>query len=378
MAFVTVSDPRDAHAWSGIPHFMADGFRRHGVDVEFIGALPMRAARYFHVKERAYARIGSRQHLLDREPAVLRGYAKEVQARTGDSFDVIFSPGTVPLAYLSGDVPRVFWTDATFAGMAGYYPEFSSLSRSTIRNGHRMEQAALRSAALCVYSSDWAAHTAVAEYQARPDRIAVVPFGANLGSPPSRAEAEEIVERRDRSRCDLLFIGRDWARKGGAMAVAVARELHERSIPVRLTTVGSSPDDPSLSPPYVRHLGPVDKTSGDGIQKLTKLLREATFLILPSVAECTPIVLSEANAFGVPCLAIDTGGVGDVLEAGRNGWLFAPEDRAEAWADVITRLMASEDGYRAVCRTSRETYDRDLNWDTATRRVLDLCERAIA
>lgn len=94
--------------------------------------------------------------------------------------DVVFSPGTIPIAHLKTNYPIVFWADATFAGMIDFYPSFSNLCSRSIRDGNRMEQAALSKCSLAIYSSEWAAKTALDNYDVNPQKVKVVPFGANI------------------------------------------------------------------------------------------------------------------------------------------------------------------------------------------------------
>ncbi len=46
------------------------------------------------------------------------------------------------------------------------------------------------------------------------------------------------VSSRAMDELELLYVGRDWERKGGPMAVDVARLLHESGHKVRLHVVG--------------------------------------------------------------------------------------------------------------------------------------------
>ena len=53
----------------------------------------------------------------------------------------------------------------------------------------------------------------------------------------------------------MLFVGRDWARKGGDRALQVVSELRDAGTPCELTVVGEGPDLPSGA----RRLGRVDR-----------------------------------------------------------------------------------------------------------------------
>ena len=101
----------------------------------------------------------------------------------GRSFDLILCPSSLVAAYLEVDTPIVTWEDATFSGMAGYYPgKWMNFSAGTIRNANRIQQQALSRAVLSLFSSEWAAESAIANYRVDVDRVRFVPFGANIAT----------------------------------------------------------------------------------------------------------------------------------------------------------------------------------------------------
>jgi glycosyltransferase involved in cell wall biosynthesis len=61
-------------------------------------------------------------------------------------------------------------------------------------------------------------------------------------------------------------------------------------------------------------------------------------LVSASDQECLPRTFLEAMAFGLPILSTDVGGVRDVIEDGRNGWLFPPRDIA-ALIDSLRHVL---------------------------------------
>ena len=80
------------------------------------------------MKRNFYKKILHQTYNYEREPALAKFYATKISKYLTE-LDVgfIFSPGTLPIAYLITNKPIIFWTDATFAGMINFYPEFSSL-----------------------------------------------------------------------------------------------------------------------------------------------------------------------------------------------------------------------------------------------------------
>jgi hypothetical protein len=71
----------------------------------------------------------------------------------------------------------------------------------------KQELTAISKASKIVYSSKWAADSAISDYQADADNVVVLPFGANLDNPPL---AEEILSK---NKC-LLVVCYLWAKIG--------------------------------------------------------------------------------------------------------------------------------------------------------------------
>ena len=147
------------------------------------------------------------------------------QRLKGLDADWILSPGSIPIAELRVATPIAFWTDATFAQMVDFYPEFQKLAGASVRAGNVLEQHALKRASLAIYASQWAARSAMSDYGADPAKVSVVPFGANMPADYDPAEIERIIEQRGRDVCRLLFVGvtgaqgrRSRARNRGSIA----------------------------------------------------------------------------------------------------------------------------------------------------------------
>jgi glycosyltransferase involved in cell wall biosynthesis len=67
-------------------------------------------------------------------------------------------------------------------------------------------------------------------------------------------------------------------------------------------------------------------------------LRASDIFVFPSEYEALGLSLLEAAACGLPAVASRTGGIVDVVEDGRSGWLVPPRD-PERLADGLRRLL---------------------------------------
>jgi glycosyltransferase involved in cell wall biosynthesis len=373
VAYVTTWDARDVHQWSGTGLSILRSLHADDIAIECIDRLEERHSLALKAKQLLRRGVFRETYLRGRSPVVTRGYADQIAVRLRHAAaDIVFSPGTIPIAYLDCDKPIVFWTDATFAGLLDFYPTFSNLNSESVRDGNAAEQAALDRCALALYSSDWAAGTAVRHYSVDPRKIRVVPFGANLDNAPGLREVERFIDARPTGRCKLLFLGVDWFRKGGDIVLEAARRLNLRGLQTELTVVGCHPVCDGALPGFVRPLGFISKSQPGGAQRIARLLAETHFLFIPSRADCTPIVFGEANAFGVPCLTCDIGGARTMVTDDVNGYAFPPESPVDDYCDYICGCMADRVRYRRMALDAFGQYETRINWRVAGQTVRNL------
>ncbi len=374
VAYVTTYDSRDVHHWSGLGYYIARALERQDIALHRVGPLSLSPLQRPMLKAKSflYNRLLKRRFFRDHDFGAAKEYGQRARSaiQSARDVDVVFSPGTIPLACLETEKPVAFWSDATFAAIQDFYPEYSHLSANTFRDGHRIEQAALTRASAAIFSSDWAARSAIEAYGASADRVHVVPFGANIENAPNSEEVRALIAQRPRTKCNLLFMGVDWARKGGATALAVARMLNSAGLSAQLTIVGADPfDAASPVPPFVRCAGFVSKRTQAGCDEIEHYLRESHFLLVPSHNECYGLVFCEANAYGVPSLARAVGGVPTIVRDGVNGYLFKPEENGENIAATILDHFRHYDRYVQLALSSHNEFVTRLNWQVAGRTV---------
>jgi glycosyltransferase involved in cell wall biosynthesis len=375
-AYVTSGDPSDIRAWSGTFHYIAKALAAQPISLDYLGPLQARYEALFKVREGSHRYLLRHRHPRDREPFIARHYARQVASRLRPEHDLVFAVGSIPISYLECEQPIVLWSDATFAQMVDFYPMYTNVSGETIRNGNAMEESALRRCRLLIYSSDWAAESAISDYGIDPARVAVVPLGSNMETELSRDEAEVAIAARANRTCRLLFIGVEWERKGGDRAVEIARELNAAGLETELDVVGSWPRGGRL-PPFVNRLGFVDKGSPEGRRALRELLLAAHFLLLPARADCSPVVLNEAAAHALPALATGVVGIPTIVREDVNGKLFTRDASAAEYCASVLELFSDTQRYRRLALSSLVEYQQRLNWRVAGATVHRLVEDAL-
>jgi glycosyltransferase involved in cell wall biosynthesis len=366
---LTPHDPREPGHWSGTPYFLVAELRRRYSNVTILSG--RRLGWLFKAIRRLL-----RPWRIDpfREMLTARVFGRLMASRIERlQPDLIFGVAASHLiASLETDVPIIHFSDATFEQFIGYHGTYTGLARRTVREGNRMERAALQRADAVLMPSEWAATSAVEDYAVPRERLVVAPLGANLDTwphPDPEALQAEV--------CRLLFVGTDWVWKGGDLAYEVLQLLLSRDLPTELHIVGC---DPPLAPDTVgvhRH-GFLRKSEPHEFEQLKRLYGTSSFFLLPTRAEAYGLVFAEASAFGLPVLGRRTGGVPAVVEEGVNGMLFEPEAGAAAYADWIEAVWHDRAAYRRLRETTRAKFERDLNWSVWGDRTSALIDAVIA
>jgi glycosyltransferase involved in cell wall biosynthesis len=368
-AYVTTFDSSDPHSWSGSGYYIPRCLELAGITVERMGPLARRVpplARVWHIE----AKLRGRGYVVDRHPRVARAYSAEVERRLESRpCDLVFSVGAIPIAHLDTGRPIAFWADATFGAMLRLYPDFRLLSKRAIRDGLEVETRALARADVAFFASEWAARSAVEDHGADPEKLEVVPFGANMPITRDRNEIVGIIRRRPADSCRLLFVGVEWLRKGGDRAVDVARVLNERGLPTELHIVGCTPDRAAHLPPWVHLHGFVDKSTETGTSSMRRLYEASHVLIHPATAECFGVVFCEAAGHGVISLASRVGGIPSAVREGVTGALFDVAASSEEYADYVWRMMEDRRRYEEMALAAFDGYERNLNWEVHAKRV---------
>jgi glycosyltransferase involved in cell wall biosynthesis len=372
--YITKFNVSNIRSMSGMNFYIAKALKDQDIEMDCADDLHDKGRYFFYLKKLFYMARG-KHYLIDREPSMVKDYARQLSRKLNSRADVIFSPSTLPIAYLETRKPKVFYTDATFASMVNYYSSFSNLCPESIKNGNDIEQQAIDSCKLAIYTSDWAAQSAIKDYHVSPDKVKIVPRGANIEGTRSATEIREIIKKRPENQCKLLFLAVDWERKRGDLVLEVARLLNEKGLKTELTIAGIIDLPAGNLPPYVKSLGFISKSTPEGRNKIYSMIMESHFLILPSKAEAFGAVFAEASSFGVPSLSTRTGGVTSAIKDHVNGMTFNLNDSADHYAAYILNLFNQYPLYEDLCLSSFNEYETRLNWNVSGRKIVELMKQ---
>src|ERR1700683_1982995 len=151
-----------------------------------------------------------------------------------------------------------------------------------------------------------------------------------------------LYPQRKRGGEELIFIGRIHPDKGVHLAIGTARRSGRRLLIAGIVQDESYFRDeiqPHLDDKQIRYVGAV------GVEEKNALFARAFALLhLNTIPERFGLVLAEANAAGVPVIAMDLGSCREVIEDGRTGFLV---DNVNQAVEALARLSEIDPG---ACR----------------------------
>ena len=280
--------------------------------------------------------------------------------------------GTLPVpVFLFSDSPWMAWLEL----YAGYYPWPLTAPLFAAR-----ERKAARDATGLIYGSEWARQDAIERFGVPRDKVHVQPLGAGWVPEQSESEIAAAVKARPRDRVELVFLAKEWERKGGPLALSIARGLAEsgRVGEVRLNIVGVRPQLPPEDMPLVRMFGMLRRSDPQEAAKLRELLLSSHFLVVPTVAECFGLVFAEAQAFALPPVSRAVHAVPSVVLDGQTGILQPAEDGPAPYIRRILDLLAGDRAaYERTAMAGRNHFLERLNWNAFGQGVARIVEAAL-
>lgn len=166
---------------------------------------------------------------------------------------------------------------------------------------------------------------------------------------------------------NILFVGKDWERKGGPQLIEAFKEVLKVHPDAKLTIVGCSPKL-NIQNCIVKGYLP--------LSEVRKYFQQASIFCMPTRIEPFGIVFIEAMSYKLPVIGTRIGALPDFIKDGVNGYLVNLDETQNLALKLIDLLNDSskckqfgENGYGIY----RESY----NWNNTGRIIRESIERSI-
>ncbi len=266
------------------------------------------------------------------------------------------------------DCKIIYLTDATNNLMQDYYFHNDKKDYDLCE---KLEYNALNNSTFCIFSSNRCLENVINHYNISKKKCSVIPF------PSYVKDCNPLLEPKNykKKEFNALLVGVDYKRKGIDTAIDTINLLNNNkyNLKFNLNIVGVNQLSKSLSD-NVKFFGRLNKNNEDQLNKLVELYTSADFFLLPTKAECSAIVFSEACMFSLPIFTSNTGGIGDYVIDDYNGWKTEVNytQNVVLSEKIINSILSNE--IARYSRNSRILYEQQLNekfWLEKFSKIID-------
>jgi starch synthase len=378
LLLLTEGDAERWDSWSGsaksvVDHLRAAGHRVVTADVDLYGPARWFTAGLEFSPNRK--RWGVRYHLGHagyRQRS--RRAARAIAANRGQ-VDCILQIGATFEPSGRGDLPYALFCDSnietSLEGAKFGVSDAGWLRPSEFEAIRRRESRVYRDASAVMTISDWLRHSFVEHFDLPEDRVSTVGAGPNLDL--SRVPAPRSTPRTDGPPA-VLFVGKQFERKGGALLLDAFRIVRTRCPDARLVIVG--PTTPPAAESGVEWLGNLDKNKPEEWTRLASAYRDADVFCLPSLFEPFGIVILEAMFFGLPCVGTAAWAIPEMIADGETGYTV-PRGDVAALAERLTDLLLNPQQAHRMGLAGRRRAEAQFSWATVADRMSTQLRRCL-
>jgi glycosyltransferase involved in cell wall biosynthesis len=244
-------------------------------------------------------------------------------------------------------IPTILSMDATPINMDSIGYAYGHIAGTGVveRLKHFLTKKTFHRAAHLVTFSQWAKNSLIRDYEVPEQKITVNAPGVDV----SRWNVLEPGREVDPSP-RVLFVGGDFRRKGGDVLIQCAKSMPPNWT-MDIVTTEFVPNAEGLPGTRV-HLGLKADTP-----ELLALYRKVNIFALPTLADCSPLVILEAMAMGLPVIATTVGGIPEMVIHGETG-LLIPPNSPEALSKAIRELGQDPTRRRAMGVAGRRRIEK--------------------
>jgi starch synthase len=174
----------------------------------------------------------------------------------------------------------------------------------------------------------------------------------------------------------ILFFGRIWEYKGLEYLIRAEPEITARVPEARILIAGQGEDFSR----YSRMMVHPDRfiVDNDFIpeERVAEYFRRASLVVLPYIEASQSGVIPMAYSAGKPVVATRVGGLPEMVEHGRTGFLVAPRNPVQL-AEAITRLLSDERLRRQMGANGKRKIEVECSPDSIARKTMEVYYRAM-
>lgn len=369
LLFLCEGNAETHDSWSGVSrsvvtHLRAEGHEVRVGDTDLYGFTRVRlAARTLSwPRKRWWVRYHLHEAAFRARSAAC---ARAVQA-AGPGVDVLLQVGATFEPPATAEQPLLLYCDSNVElsrlGAATGQSEGAMLTAGELAAVRARETRVYRRASVIFTMSERLRRSFIEDFGIAPERLVTVHCGPNVDIPapdPQRGPPAEPT---------ILFVGRDFERKGGPLLLTAFEEVRRRLPAARLRIVGGRPSRRAAPPPGVEYLGFLSRDTSRGVSAMDAAYRSASVFCIPTRFEPFGTSFVEAMMYGLPCVGPSMWAVPEIIVDRETGFLVPPGD-PEALADALVRVLTDPAMAARMGTSGRARAEEHFSWRGVARKM---------
>jgi len=229
-----------------------------------------------------------------------------------------------------------------------------------------VEMFARRRADELIVHSQFLRDLVVRNLRGTAEKISVIPhiqIGEDL--PPSTNKEEEHL---------ILFFGRIWEYKGLEFLIRAEPLITARVPDARILIAGQGEDFSRYTRMMVHPDRFIVRNEFISEDLAADYFQRASVVVLPYIEASQSGVIPLAYSAAKPVVATTVGGLPEIVEDGRTGYLVAPRDAAQL-ADAVTRLLLDPSLRRQMGKNGKSKLHAECSSEIIARKTMEVYQR---
>ena len=173
-----------------------------------------------------------------------------------------------------------------------------------------------------------------------------------------------LIKEVPKANNKILFVGRDFKRKGGYLVYDAFKILKQEKKDAELYVAGP------ISNPIENPIEGYIFLGDCSYEKVSQLYNMCDIFCMPSYFEAYGLVFVEALIFGLPCIGRNCYEMPYFIDDEQTGFLLKNDDSSEL-AQLMKRLL-NDSTIKKNVLDRREWYIQEYSWNTVAQRIKEV------
>lgn len=239
------------------------------------------------------------------------------------------------------------------------YSGFYQFKESDIKKRADMQQEYYKRCKGIFTMGEWCKEDIINRCGISPDKVHAVGGGINLDV--------NLIKPMNRMNNKILFVGKDFKRKGGYIVYEAFKLLRREIQNLELYVAGpnSDPIDSPINGYY--YMGYCD------YKQLSTLFNKCDIFYMPSYFEAYGLVFIEALCYGLPCIGRNVYEMPYFIKEGENGYLLHNDNPHEL--SLLIRKLINDKQIKQNVLSQRDEYIKEYSWDNVALKIANIIDK---